>query len=81
MALIAESKIITAIKRLREKTGSTLKGCKEWVDARLQTVLPSVRNVGMPCPYCSKPLRTDQAKQCFECARDWHDPRTIVTRI
>jgi hypothetical protein len=26
----------------------------------------------LPCPECGKPLRSNQAKQCFECGADWH---------
>ncbi len=29
---------------------------------------------GTPCPYCGKALRTPNAKQCFSCGEDWHDP-------
>jgi hypothetical protein len=25
-----------------------------------------------PCPHCGKPLRSNQAKQCFDCGADWH---------
>jgi hypothetical protein len=27
---------------------------------------------GPPCPQCGHPLRTQHAKQCFECGFDWH---------
>lgn len=33
-----------------------------------------------PCPSCAKLLRTDNAKQCFECGSDWHDPSNIIRR-
>ncbi|MCE9530851.1 MAG: hypothetical protein K8T89_06975 [Planctomycetes bacterium] len=25
-----------------------------------------------PCPNCGRPLRSSQAKQCFNCGADWH---------
>ncbi|HZL90211.1 MAG TPA: SMI1/KNR4 family protein [Pirellulaceae bacterium] len=25
-----------------------------------------------PCPYCGQPLRSNAAKQCFACGRNWH---------
>jgi hypothetical protein len=28
---------------------------------------------GPPCPYCGKPLRSAQAKQCFQCGRSWRE--------
>jgi hypothetical protein len=31
-----------------------------------------------PCPYCGAPLRTQLAKQCRKCRKDWHDPENIV---
>jgi hypothetical protein len=30
-----------------------------------------------PCPYCGEELRTPQAKQCFCCSMDWHDPDKV----
>ncbi len=24
------------------------------------------------CPICDKPLRSNEAQQCFECGADWH---------
>jgi hypothetical protein len=38
------------------------------------------RAPGPPCPYCGAPLRTDKAKQCFNCGMDWHDPANVVSR-
>ena len=32
------------------------------------------------CPYCGKAIRTDNAKQCFECGMDWHDPSNPIRR-
>lgn len=34
----------------------------------------------LPCPYCGKPLLSHQAKQCFQCGTDWHDPNNVVKR-
>jgi len=31
-----------------------------------------------PCPYCGGMLRTQQAKQCRHCGRDWHDPDQVT---
>ena len=28
-----------------------------------------------PCPFCGKLLRSGSAKQCFECGKDWHEPK------
>jgi|SRR5215813_3239523 len=25
-----------------------------------------------PCPWCGRPLRTEKAKQCRHCGKDWH---------
>jgi hypothetical protein len=32
------------------------------------------------CPYCGKGLRTKNAKQCFDCGMDWHDPGNPIRR-
>jgi hypothetical protein len=36
---------------------------------------------GPPCPYCGSTLRSDKAKQCFECGTDWHNPASVVRRV
>ena len=33
---------------------------------------PKRKKHGPPCPHCGKPLRSELAKQCFECGTDWH---------
>jgi hypothetical protein len=33
-----------------------------------------------PCPQCGKRLRTDLAKQCFECGADWRDEEQVERR-
>ena len=30
------------------------------------------KKAGPPCPDCGKALRSELAKQCFECGADWH---------
>ncbi len=37
---------------------------------------------GLPlCPECSEPLRTPQAKQCFECGANWHGSEKPGTEV
>jgi len=31
-----------------------------------------------PCPYCGATLRTQKAKQCRKCNRNWHDPENVI---
>jgi hypothetical protein len=81
VALMREGRTIEAIKRLRAATGASLAESKGWVDERLQHITMSPpRWTGPPCPYCGKDLPTDQARQCFECGMDWHDPSCVVDR-
>ncbi len=78
IALIGEGRTIEAIKRLRAATSAPLGACKSWVDERPQRIGGLSRKwKGKPCPYCGKPLRTDQARQCFECGMDWHGQGAI----
>ncbi len=72
VALIQEGRTIDAVKRLRTATGASLGEGLTWVNERLKK-LSGVPWKGKPCPYWGKPLSTDQARQCFECGRDWHD--------
>jgi hypothetical protein len=38
------------------------------------------RSSEAPCPYCGTELRTEKAKQCFDCGMDWHDPANVISR-
>src|SRR5262245_38996583 len=78
--LIGQGHTIAAIKRLREATGWGLADAKMCVDRDLEGRGFRKNRTGNPCPYCGKPLRTDTAKQCFECGTDWHDSSNIIRR-
>jgi hypothetical protein len=73
LALIAEGRTVSAIKLLRTATNASLSECIKWVEERIRR-LDGIqrRSNGPPCPYCGKALRTDKARQCFECGVDWH---------
>lgn len=79
--LIGRGLTIAAIKRLREATGWGLADATRWVDRDLERRGFRKDRTGKPCPYCGKPLRTDTAKQCFECGTDWHDANNVVRRF
>jgi len=64
---------IASIKKLREITNSRLKEAKIWVDHSGEFV----HRKTIPCPYCGELLRTENAKQCRFCLRDWHDENNL----
>jgi hypothetical protein len=74
--LIRSGRPLMAISELRAATGSPLPWAKLWVEheGRPQRIY----GVTPPCPYCSMPLRTQLAKQCRFCRRDWHDPENVL---
>jgi hypothetical protein len=41
---------------------------------------PTPRKERARCPYCPAMLPTPQARQCFRCGMDWHDPKNVVCR-
>src|ERR1700754_274108 len=63
-----------AMTELRAATGWELADCKAWVIHRGQPC-PPTRTA--PCPYCGEQLRTEYAKQCRHCKRDWHDENSV----
>jgi hypothetical protein len=79
-AMIGQGHTIAAIKRLREATGWGLAEAKMWFDRASDDGGSVKYRTGKPCPYCGNPLRTDSAKQCFECGTDWHDANNIIRR-
>jgi hypothetical protein len=74
LALISEGRPpLEIIKRFHEATGAPIEDCKRWLVENTSTTIT-------PCPYCQAPLASSQAKQCFKCGYDWHDPTNIVRR-
>ena len=71
-AIDREGRRVEAIRKLRELTGCPLAWAKIWVSHPTGPKPEHTRGNTSPCPYCGKPLRTDQAKQCFHCGADWH---------
>ena len=78
MSLIDHSRFILAMKRLREATGCSLVEAKGWVEKHMPVMQ---RKASKPCPYCGKVLRTDKARQCFDCGMDWHDSNQPIRRV
>jgi hypothetical protein len=74
---LAAQSPLNAIKQLSQMTGCNLRWAKIWVSHPSGPQTKHGKD-GPPCPYCGKPLRTDQAKQCIFCGMDWHDPRNII---
>jgi hypothetical protein len=78
--LIGRGHSIVAVKRLQEAMGWGLADAKMWVDRTLEGHGSAKTRTGTACPYCGRPLRTERAKQCFECGTDWHDTSKIIRR-
>lgn len=68
--IVRDRGAIAAIKCYRLMKGCTLKEAMEYIDS-LEPLPPNPKSK-KPCPYCGRLLRTDLAKQCFECGKDWH---------
>ena len=73
-ALISKGKpALEIIKKLHDVTGAPFQDCKQWVFEHTPRTIT-------PCPYCQAPLASRQAKQCFKCGYDWHDPNNVIRR-
>jgi hypothetical protein len=74
--VLRQGRRLMAVEELRNATGCSIEWAKIWVEheGRPQRVF----GITPPCPYCSMPLRTQLAKQCRFCRRDWHDPENVV---
>lgn len=73
--LLKIGQYITAVKEVRFHTGMDLRDAKYWVDHCGQ--LAGRAEVTGSCPYCGLELRTEMAKQCRHCKRDWHDSENV----
>jgi hypothetical protein len=71
--LMSQGHTIAAIKRLREATGWGLREALIWVNRALDGGQSKTHRTQMPCPHCGQPLRTEKARQCFNCGSDWHE--------
>lgn len=66
---------LRAMLELQRLTGCPLGWAKIW---SLHPGSPENPLETAPCPYCGMPLRTDAARQCRYCKRDWHDPDNVI---
>jgi hypothetical protein len=76
--LLSQGHTIDAIKRLREATGWGLREALMWVHRALEAGEFRPQPTRTPCPYCGQPLRTEKAKQCFNCGSDWHEASILA---
>jgi hypothetical protein len=76
-AQLSNGKRIEVINTLRQQVGFPLSWTKIWVLHPNGPEPAPPAPPATPYPYCGKPLRTAQAKQCRFCRRDWHDPNNL----
>src|SRR5579884_4234071 len=72
--LIRDGRPCKAAQELEGLTGCWAEWSSVWVAHK--TVPRPFKRHG-DCPYCGKPLRTGEAKQCPHCRRDWHDSHNV----
>lgn len=68
--LIREQGTIAAIKHYRNINNCSLREALAFINSL--GPFPKIFQSSTNCPDCGKLLRTDLAKQCFECGKDWH---------
>lgn len=64
-----------AIEELRHSSGLDLIDAKYWVNHCGEPVGQGLYTGS--CPFCGMEIRTDIAKQCLHCKRDWHEKAGI----
>ena len=70
--LIREMRPMAATIELQSATGCPEQWAQLWVKHRGRPI--ASYDPPTPCPYCGMLLRSNLAKQCRHCRRDWHDP-------
>ena len=70
--LILDKRLVSAMDKLQAATGCNKRWAKIWVLHQGGPPWPK-GPAPTPCSYCGKALRTDRAKQCRHCGRDWHE--------
>jgi hypothetical protein len=70
-----QSRLMMATAELQVATGCP----QHWADLWIRHLGHPILDYDAPasCPYCRMPLRTNLAKQCRHCRRDWHHPKQI----
>jgi len=71
-ALIAAGNVMSAMQKIHDKTGCSLRWAKIWVHHPYGGHTISQRPTP-PCPYCGSQLRTPSARQCPVCYGSWHE--------
>lgn len=67
---------VKTIRLLREKTGCGVRWAKIWAihpDGPQEAGFSGEAK----CPYCGDRLRSEKAKQCPHCLKDWHDSKNV----
>lgn len=69
---------LAAMWEIHRLTGCNMRFAKIWA---IHPHGPHPERQGTPCPYCGKPLFSDDTRQCIQCGWDWHDPAHPVQHV